>query len=302
MKWGIALGGGGAKGVAHIGVLSVLEAAGVPIEIVTGTSAGAIVGALYAAGKSPDEIRQIIRRLTLRQWLARDRTGMGLFSTDGVRRLIEAEIGAGACIEDLPRKFAAVAVDMDSQQEVVFDAGLVADAVCASAAFPGILAPVQIAGRWFLDGGLLNPVPVDAARQLGAARVIAVDLAADEPLLTSDMLQQGRRDALFFRFISTTEQQKLFRVAVRSIGIMCQQIRLAKAERCPPEVTIRPEVEKVGLVDFDLAEVALAAGETAARAALPQIERLMAPSARERLRGGWRKITRRRGESAARNQ
>jgi NTE family protein len=148
----------------------------------------------------------------------------------------------------------------------------------------------------------LNPVPVDAARQFGAARVIAVDLAADEPLLTSDMLQQGRRDALFFRFISTTEQQKLFRVAVRSIGIMCQQIRLAKAERCPPEVTIHPEVEKVGLVDFDLAEVALAAGETAARAALPQIVRLMTPSARERLRGGWRKITRRRGESAARNQ
>lgn len=136
MKIGIALGGGGARGLAHIGVLRVLESAHIPIDLIAGTSAGAIVGALYAAGKSPADIEAMARRLRLGQWIARDHSGMGLFSTDGFRRILEAEIGKGRRIEDLPRRFFAVAVDLDSHGETIFDAARLPMRSARARAFP----------------------------------------------------------------------------------------------------------------------------------------------------------------------
>ena len=291
MKLGIALGGGGAKGLAHIGVLRVLEQARVPISIVTGTSAGSVVGALYAAGKTSGEIERLMRRLSLRQWLARDSTGMGFFSTDGFRRVIESEIGAGARIENLPIKFAAVATEMESQKEVVFDTGLVADAVCASSAFPIVLAPAQFGGHNYLDGGLLNPVPFDVARRMGAECVLAIDLAADEPAFTADP-SLHRPEALLFRFIFTAAQQKIFRVAARTIGIMTKPARALKAMQTPPDLAIYPDVEKIGLLDFDLMDLSLSAGERAMRDALPQLEGLLHPSSRDRIQKTWRQFRR----------
>ncbi len=288
MKLGLALGGGGAKGIAHVGVLRVLERARVPIHCIAGTSAGAIVGALYAAGKTPDEIEQLMRRLKLRDWLARDASGMGLFSTDGFRRVIESAIGADARIEHLPRRFAAVAVEMESQREVVFDVGRVADAVCASCAFPIVLAPAQFGGRHYLDGGLLNPVPFDVPRRLGAERVLAVDLAADEPSFTAHPAALRRPEAILFRFIFTAEQQKIFRVGARAISIMTQPARTLKQMQTPPDLTIYPDVQKIGLVDFDLMDISLVAGETAMRDALPQLERILQPTLRDRLRKIWK--------------
>jgi NTE family protein len=289
MKLGIALGGGGAKGIAHIGVLRVLAHARVPIHAVAGTSAGSIVGALYAAGKSPDEIAALMRRLNLRQWLARDSTGMGIFSTDGFRRVIESEIRAGVRIEDFPIKFAAVATEMESQKEVVFDAGSVANAVCASCAFPIVLAPAQIGGENYLDGGLLNPVPFDVARRLGADCVLAVDLAADEPSFTANPALH-RPEAILFRFIFSAEQQKIFRVGARTIGIMTKPARLLKLKQSPPDLMIYPDVRKIGLIDFDLIDISLAAGETAMRDALPQLQKLLHPTFWDRARRMWRRL------------
>ncbi|MDE3089262.1 MAG: patatin-like phospholipase family protein [Chloroflexota bacterium] len=273
MRIGIALGGGGAKGIAHIAVLRVLESAGIPIHIITGTSAGAIIGALYAAGKSPDEIEALTRRLTLPQWLVRDRTGMGLFSTNGIRRILEAEIGEEARIESLPRRFAAIAVDMETQEQVVIDAGPVARAACASAAFPGLFAPVRIDGHSFLDGGLIDPVPFDAARWLGADRVIAVDLLADEPAFTARATR--RHGDWFYRLMCAAEDQKISRVVTRSIGIMTRQLRESKMEQSPPDALVCPAVESIGLMDFYSVDECLAAGEIAARAALPEIHRMV---------------------------
>jgi NTE family protein len=274
MKVGIALGGGGAKGCAHIGVLRALDAAHIQIDLIAGTSAGAIAGALYAAGKSPDEIERAIRRLTLRQLLTRDRTGTGLFSTDGIHRLIENEIGKATRIEDLPRGFVAVAVEMDSGEEIAFDRGLVADAVCASAAFPGLFAPVRIDGRCFLDGGVTNPVPFDVARRLGADRVLAVDLGADEPMFTVTLAHR-RGGELFYRLLCAAENQAVVRVASRAIGIMTKQMRLQKMRQSPPDAIIYPDVQGIGLMDFDLAAACIAAGEQAAYAALPRIDRVV---------------------------
>jgi NTE family protein len=291
MKIGIALGGGGARGLAHIGVLRVLESAHIPIDLIAGTSAGAIIGSFYAAGKSPDEIEALVRDLRLRHWLARDRTGMGLFSTDGFHRIIESAIGVGKRIEELPRRFFAVAVDLDSEEEKIFETGDVASAVCASAAFPGVLAPVQIGERYYIDGGALNPVPFDVLRHRGADVVLAVDLGADEPIFTAGNLRH-RRDAWFFQLILTAEQQKIFRVVARVIGIMTRQVRLQKLKQAPPDMTIYPNVQNIGLMDFDLVEEAVAAGTNAAREALPEIVRVLYPPLPMRARRVWHKTIR----------
>jgi len=291
MKIGIALGGGGARGIAHLGVLRVLESAQVPIDLIVGTSAGALIGSMYAAGRSLDDIETILRRFRLQDWMARDRTGMGLFSTDGFHRIIESAVGAGKRIEELPRAFAAVAVDLDLQTEKIFDAGVVADTVCASAAFPGIFAPVKIGNQSYIDGGTLNPVPFDVARQRGADVVIAVDLGAEEPLFTAGNLYP-RRDEWFFRLIVTVDQLKTLRVVARAIGIMGRQLRAQKLKQSPPDFILRPNVQNVGLMDFDLIDVCVNAGVDAARAALPQIEKIIAPSMWHRGRWTGRRLRR----------
>ncbi len=293
MKLGVALGGGGARGIAHIGALRVLEAARLPIDLIAGTSAGAIIGALYAAGKPLAEIEVVVRGIRLRHWAVRDHTGTGLFGTAGIRRIVEAAIGKDTRIEDLARPFAAVAVDLDAQTQVVFDSGPVADAVCASAAFPGLFAPVRVGERHLIDGGALNPVPFDVARRMGADVVLAIDLGAEEPLFTAGSLLPHRRNGWVFHLLLTAEQQKIFRVVARAIGIMTRQLRAEKIKQSPPDLIIYPDVRNVGLMDFDLADVCLAAGESATRAALPQIETLCSSSRRGQWQRAWRRMTRR---------
>ncbi len=280
MKIGVALGGGGAKGLAHVGALRVIESTGAQIEFIAGTSAGAIVGSLYAAGKSLNDIEQIMRHWTLLQLLAFDRTGMGLFSTDGLRHAIEVELGRDARIENFPRKFACVAVDLEAQEEIVFESGNVVDAVCASAAFPGFFAPVKIGERTFIDGGALNPVPCNVVRRLGAARVIAIDLDADEPVFTTAGSRPFNRDALVTAIVSSAEKRKLVRVTARAIGVMSKQIRETRFLQSPPDLIIRPNVHHVGLMDFDLADECFAAGEKSAREQLAPIQKLVIPPTR----------------------
>ncbi len=284
MKIALALGGGGLRGAAHVSVLRALEAASVPIHIVTGTSAGAIIGALYAAGKSPDEILHFLRRTNPRRWFAADSTGLGLFSTDGIRRVLRAEIGGDARIEELPRRFACVAVDLAGHCERVFDRGSLADAVCASAAFPGLYAPLQMDGHMYADGGILNPVPFDIARQMGADRVLAVDLGTlEEEFVPQIPLHRRRGEALGVTLLfHTISRQKAYRVVDRAIGIMGWQIRQHKMKQAPPDALICPRVQKIGLMDFQMMEDALRAGEIAAQEALPQIQALLKPE-----RFGW---------------
>jgi NTE family protein len=269
MKLGIALGGGGVKGMAHVGALRIFQAARVEFDVIVGTSAGAFAGALYAVGKSADEMEDIIRTTPLRQWFGRDRSGMGLFSTDGIRCVFEAILGAGARIENLPRRFAAVAVDIETQSEFVFQSGLVTDAVCASAAYPGLFAPVSIDKRLFIDGGALNPVPFDVARKLGGEYIVAIDLWSPEPFV----MQQPPHPGLLWQMFNTIPNAKIFRVVDRSIGVMMLGLRNAKMRVDPPDVLLEPRLQNVGIVDFDGIDVAMAEGEKAAQEALAQIQR-----------------------------
>jgi NTE family protein len=175
-RLGLALGGGAVRGAAHIGVLQVLEREGIVPDVVVGTSVGAAVGAAYAAGVATDEISRLFhsvrwRRLARLTW----RNRLSLLDTEPLEALIQTSIGISA-FEQLPRPFAAVACDLLTGERIVLQTGPLARAVCASAAIPGLIPPVEL-GDWLLiDGGVMDNLPVDVARELGADYVIAVDL------------------------------------------------------------------------------------------------------------------------------
>ncbi len=287
MKVGLALGGGGVKGMAHVGVFRAFEREHIPIDIVAGSSSGALAGALYASGKTASEIEDVARKATFLKWFARDNTGLGLFSTNGIHRLIDDAIGEDVNIEDLPRQFMCVAVDVDTQEEVVFDSGPLADAVCASCAYPGLYAPVRLDGRLLFDGGVLNPVPFDVVRRYGADRVIAVDLGSQEPFFTSNEDALIRQGNMLWQTFYSVSHQKMFRVVQRSIGIMMQSIRDTKCQQSPPDIMILPRVEEVGLLDFHLVEACFGIGDAAACLALSDIAKMLAPPQLPARRGGW---------------
>ena len=173
---GLALGGGAARGLAHIGVLEALSEAGLEPQIVAGTSIGAIAGGFYAAGRL-DELHSLARGLTLRQllrYLDVNLSGSSLMTRQAPGKDARPPISAICISKTLPKKFVAVATELGSGQEVWLTKGSLAAALRASYALPGILKPIRIGGRWLMDGALVNPVPVSAARALGAQFVIAV--------------------------------------------------------------------------------------------------------------------------------
>lgn len=204
IRIGLALGGGAVRGAAHIGVLDVLDQAGLQPAIITGSSAGALVGALYASGMSPAEIATVAQTL---RWVRLVRPGLtrkALFETSKLGLFLENTLGA-VKFEDLPLPFAAVACDLTTGREVVMRSGPVASAILASAAIPGVFPPVERDGHLLVDGGLVTMVPAALARRMGAEIVIAVDVSGPLPrrppttvlhiLVAVSTLQPGGRDA-----------------------------------------------------------------------------------------------------------
>ncbi len=178
-RLGLTLSGGGAFGAAHVGVLRVLAERGIRPGIVTGTSSGALVGAAYAAGVDSATIDEVARRFRwsrIARWTLRPRRT--LLDSQPVAAAVSALLGDDPRIEDLPRRFAAVATDLGTREAVAIDSGLLSPALRATMAVPGILPPVRIDGRLLADGGLVDNVPFAAARDLGAERVIVVRLHA----------------------------------------------------------------------------------------------------------------------------
>ena len=173
---GLVLSSGAACGAVHAGVLQALEAAGVPVPVVAGASAGALVGAGWAAGLSADEIAAWVSQATWADFgSARPNRRLGLLDTTVLRAGLDEAL-AGRAIETFPRRFGAVATDVLTRAPVLIDHGSATDAVCASIAVPGLFPPVRIDGHMLLDGGLASPMPVWAARRLGARTVLAISL------------------------------------------------------------------------------------------------------------------------------
>ena len=247
LKIGLALGGGAARGFAHIGVIKVLEAQGLTPDIIVGTSAGAVVGALYASGNNGFELQKIAFKLDeskISDWSMPDR---GVFKGEALQQFVNDAV-AQRPIESLKRPFAVVATDLKSGDSILFRTGNTGMAVRASATVPGIFQPVSINGHEYVDGGLSSLVPVRSARQMGADVVIAVDISARP----GNHAVRGTLDIL-----------------LQTFTIMGQN--LARFELKEADVVIRPQVGGVGPADFQARHDSILEGEKAAQAALPQI-------------------------------
>ncbi|MBR3481980.1 MAG: patatin-like phospholipase family protein [Neisseriaceae bacterium] len=251
----VALGGGASKGFAHIGVLKVLKDANIPVHMVTGTSAGAVVGSLYASGMSPDELISESEHLAKSDVADFRLSTKGLIVGQKLQDYINQKVGDKP-IQHFPIPFAAVATDFENGQAVAFNHGNTGQAVRASSSIPTIFRPVEIDGRRYADGGLSQPVPVSAARKMGADIVIAVDISARP--------QEHTKKGL----IASLGQ------SVRIMTLHALNEELSKAD-----VVIKPDVLSLGSTGgFEHKEAAIRAGEQAAKAALPKIRALLGQS------------------------
>lgn len=249
---GLALGGGAARGFAHIGVIKALETNGIIPDIVTGTSAGSVVGVLYAAGFSAFDLQKIAFQLEeskFTDWAIFDR---GFLKGEALEAFINKQVG-GKPIESLRRHFAAVATDLGSGEVAVFTNGNAGQAVRASASVPGVFSPVLIRGHEYVDGGLVSPVPAHAAHQLGADIVIAVDIS-ERP---SGKRGNGSVDVL-----------------LDTISIM--GVTIGKYELREADIVIRPHIKGLPSANFQQRHQAILEGEKAGFAAIAHIRQKIA--------------------------
>jgi NTE family protein len=293
---GLALGGGAARGFAHIGILKTLLAHGIVPNVVVGTSIGAVVGGAFAAGHL-DTLEQWARSLQMRNilgYLDIRLNGSGLIGGEKLASQLEASIGS-TLIEDLPCKFATVATEVRTGHEIWLTHGRVVDAMRASYALPGIFAPVLIGDRWLVDGALVNPVPVSAARALGAEIVIAANVSSDvfthsttiyahgalsTPAEASAAQPPRRRFGKFFSPERTVKREffggggrpGISSVMVDAFNIMQDRITRARLAGDPPDLLISPRVGQIGWFDFHRAADLIEFGARSAERAIDSIQ------------------------------
>lgn len=253
LKLGLVLGGGAARGFAHIGVIQVLEEAGIRPNLVVGTSAGSLVAALYASGKSGAQLQKVAETMeeaTFADWTL-PIFSRGVLRGDALARYVSTQVN-GRLIESMPLSLGIVATDLNSGQGMLFQRGDTATAVRASSAVPALFQPVKIAGREYVDGGLVSPVPVRYARQMGAELIVAVDISsAPEGNPANDTLQ----------------------VLMQTFNIMIKSIN--NFELREADVVIRPLLAGVGSSDFGARRRSIEAGRAAMQDLLPQLRAAM---------------------------
>ncbi len=297
---GLALGGGAARGFAHIGVLRALQKRGLKFDVIAGTSIGAMAGGCYAAGHL-DEFEEWARSLTRRRvfgYLDFSFAGSGLIGGVRLAEHLNSTLGA-TTIDELPLRFAAIATEIGTGHEIWLTRGRLSDALRASYSLPGVFAPARVGGRWLMDGALVNPVPVSACRALGARVVIAVNLnadligrgstiashgsdASDDAVLQIVPQQRGLR-AMFTsertikrQFLGSGERPGFSTVMMEAFNIMQDRITRARLAGDPPDVIINPRLGGLGLIDFHRAAEAIDIGTEATERALDSIGEVIA--------------------------
>ena len=303
---GLALGGGAARGFAHIGIMRTLLANGIVPDIIVGTSIGAVVGGSYAAGQL-DALEQWATGLKARNifsYLDIQLNGSGLIGGGKLAAHLEGALGR-VHIEDLPLKFAAVSTEVRTGHEIWLTNGSLVNAIRASYALPGIFEPVMIGDRWLVDGALVNPVPVSAARALGAEIVIACNVSTDvsghgtiisahgkveAAELLAEPIVEKRGLGKFFsaektlkrEFFGSAGRPGISTVMVEAFNIMQDRITRSRLAGDPPDVLISPRVGRIGWFEFHRAEETIAHGARAAERNLESIQEainLLTPTA-----------------------
>ena len=303
VRIGLALGSGSARGWAHIGVIDALMEAGIAPDVICGTSMGALIGAAHVAGQLA-ELRQWAETATWRK-IARltdlRLTGGGLVSGRQVVAFLQG-MGINEPIESYSTQYAAVATDMATGREIWLQSGPIHEAVRASIALPGIFSPARRDGRWLLDGGLSNPVPVSVCRALGADMIIAVNLNGElvgrrytEPEPAAATQPSGISVEVMRRMLGqlpTALRRKpvggvpaslreappspgYFDVLATAINIMQDHITRTRLAGEPPHVMLVPRLRNIGLMEFNRAEEAIAEGRACVEQALPTLRRYL---------------------------
>ncbi|WP_290639121.1 patatin-like phospholipase family protein [Aquabacterium sp.] len=253
---GLALGGGAARGFAHIGVLQVLEEQGIKPDLVVGTSAGSVVAALYASGKTPAELTTMAMTLdesTITDWVF---PGRSILKGEALAKFVR-NLTAGKQIENMRLPLGIVAADLQSGQPILFRRGDPGMAVRASSSVPGVFEPVKIGGREYIDGGAVSPIPVRYAKQMGADVVIAVDISA----IPEGQPTKGAVDILLQTF--------------NIMGHAISQFELQDAD-----VVMRPKLEGIGSAEFSARRLSILAGREAALMVMPQLKERIAAKTR----------------------
>jgi len=247
---GLVLGGGAARGFAHVGVIQVLEERGIRPDLVVGTSAGSLVATLYASGLGMRELERLA--LTMDEALLTDWSlpimGRGMLRGEALARYVRQAVD-GRLLEDMKMPVGVLATDLGNGEGVLFRRGDAGEAVRASSAVPGVFTPVRINGRNYVDGGLVAPVPVRQARQMGAEVVIAVDISSDPEGNSAD---------------------GWLRLLLQTTAIMGKSIN--RHEMASAEVPVRPMLSGVGSADFASRQRSIEAGRAAMEAALPRLQ------------------------------
>ncbi|NNM73266.1 patatin-like phospholipase family protein [Enterovirga aerilata] len=297
LRVGLALGGGAARGWAHIGVLRVLDAAGIRPDMIAGCSIGAVVGGCYAAGKLA-EIESFALSLTKRRVMGLldfHLGGSGLIAGGRLQKLLEFDLGR-LRVENLPIRFGTVATELVTGHEIWLTRGSLVDALRASYALPGVFSPVRLGGRWLMDGALVNPVPVTVARAFGADVVICVNLNNDIRLRGTVIPDHGEdeegpldeaageppRSGLFSQWLDNPARRRERRTAPGMASVMIDafnitQDRISRSRLAgdPPDAMVSPKLAGIGLFEFHRAAEAIELGRQSAERALPDILEMM---------------------------
>lgn len=296
---GLALGGGVAKGWAHIGVIHAMKEAGIEPDVIAGTSIGALVGGAYLSGHL-DTLETWARALNKRRILGYlDLTigGSGFIGGARLTKLMEKYFGQ-MNIDDLDRRFIVVTTELATAHEIWLREGPLVQAVRASYALPGVFAPIKINDRWLIDGSLVNPVPVSVCRAFGARLVIAVSLHTDAygkvNLQEGQRLEQENEDdsipTTLAETIKASPQRILMRqlfgtgkkapgvgtIMLGALNIVMDRLGRSRMAGDPPDVLVAPRVGHISLLDFDRADETIELGRQAFQQALPRIEEAMA--------------------------
>lgn len=270
---GLALGAGAARGFAHIGVLKRLAEAGFAPDVIAGTSVGALAGGCYAADKldALTEFALSLNRRRIFSLMDFSWRGAGIITGERLARLLDQHLGQRR-IEDLRIPFISIATELVTGHEIWLRSGLLAPAIRASYALPGLFRPVRIGQQWLIDGAVVNPTPVSACRALGARLVIAVNLNADA--FTGTVIQAPPEDVASDGQ-AYAPRPSLGAVMVAAFNISQDRLSRSRLAGDPPDIRIMPRTSDIGLFAFDKAGQAIAAGRDAAERVLPDIEAAM---------------------------